>query len=160
VHVRGFSTISAFAEARPTASLQQLAEELRADGRTLGLSARAWALQLAELWREDAEQVGAAGIKRMARRLLVSELAAAIPNGWLARWTDTHDARAAASLLSTALAQWGAYLGPSCKQHVARLCTAMIDAGYAGTIPAGWLPKDPDDVVLIDLFARYWTEPP
>lgn len=55
-----------------------------------------------ELWREDAEQTGEAGIERMARRLLVGELAAAIPNGWLARWSDTHDARAAASKLSTA----------------------------------------------------------
>jgi hypothetical protein len=94
--------ITAFAEAQPTASLQQLADDLRADGRTLGLSAGAWALQLAELRRKDAEQVGAAGIERMAQRLLVSELASAIPTGWLARWTDTHDARAAASKLSTA----------------------------------------------------------
>src|SRR5438270_11986144 len=101
VHVRGFSTITAFTEARPTASLQQLADDLRADGRTLGQSAGEWARQLAELWREDAEQVGAAGIARLARRPLVSELAAAIPNGLRSRWTVTHDARAAASALPT-----------------------------------------------------------
>ena len=133
VQARGFSTITAFVDARPTASLRQLADDLHADGRAPALSPDAWESQLAALWREDAEQIGAAGIERMARRLLVGELAAAIPAGWRARWTDTHDARAAASKLSTALSQWGAYLGPSCKQAVARLGTAMIDEGYAGT---------------------------
>ncbi|TMQ15818.1 MAG: hypothetical protein E6J90_14335 [Deltaproteobacteria bacterium] len=159
VHACGFRTITAFAEARPTASLRQLADDLQADGRSLGLSPGAWERQLAELWREEAELLGAAGIERMARRLLVGELAAAIPKGWLARWTDTHDARAAASKLSTALSQWGVYLGPSHKQTAARLCNAMIERGYTGAIPAGWLPRDPDDVILLELFTRHWTEP-
>lgn len=47
VHVRGFSTITAFAEVRPTASLRQLIDDLHADGRTLGLPADAWERQLA-----------------------------------------------------------------------------------------------------------------
>jgi hypothetical protein len=35
----------------------------------------------------------------------------------------------------------------------------MIEDAYAGLIAPGWLPRDPDDAVLVELFVRHWTGP-
>jgi hypothetical protein len=157
VHARRFASITAFADAQPTSSLRRLADDLRASSARSGVSVEEIRRELAVLWREEAERLGTSAIERMARRFLVGELHDALPKGWLASWTDTHDARATAGRLSAGISAWLDDVGERHRSEAIHLRAALFDVETAGTIRTGWLPADADDVLLVSLFAHHWS---
>jgi hypothetical protein len=98
VRERGYASLTAFAEARPTASLVALAEELGEDDIA--------AAQVFSGLVTEAEQSGQ--VSRLVRGQLVRELSQHLPNGWPAVLDDATRFEAA-----HALARWSSRLPPS-----------------------------------------------
>lgn len=129
VRERGSSSLTAFAEARPTASLVSLAEEL---GEEDVNAVQVFSGLVAEA--ERSQQV-----TRLVRGQLVRELWECLPNGWppvLDRKTRFEVARA--------LAGWYSFTPETHKERVDRAGDALL----ANPPPAGWRPSGPDDELL------------
>lgn len=129
VRERGYDSLTTFAEARPTASLVELAEELGA-GEVAGVQV------FSELVNEAHRSKR---LTRLARGQLVRELSEFLPNGWPAELTD--DARTEVAI---ALGQWSAYTPEPLRERVARAGDALM----ATPPPPGWRPLGPDDELL------------
>ncbi|WP_342380758.1 NUDIX hydrolase [Myxococcus stipitatus] len=129
VRERGYDSVTAFAEDRPTASLVALAEELGPDD-VAGVQVFKGLVAEAERSKR---------LTRLARGQLVRELSEALPNGWPAVLDD--DARMEAAI---ALGQWAAYTPEPLLERVRSASGALL----ANPPPAGWRPLGPDDELL------------
>ncbi|WP_224366306.1 NUDIX hydrolase [Hyalangium versicolor] len=129
VRERGYDSVTAFAEDRPTASLVALAEELGPDD-VAGVQVFKGLVAEAERSKK---------LTRLARGQLVRELSKFLPTGWPAVLDD--DARMEVAIV---LGQWSAYTPEPLLERV-RLAG---DALLANPPPAGWRPLGPDDELL------------
>ncbi|WP_257445993.1 NUDIX hydrolase [Archangium lipolyticum] len=132
VRERGYDSLTAFAEARPTASLLALAEELGKDDLA--------AVQVFSGLVAEAER--GRRVTRLVRGQLVRELAEALPDGWPAMLDDANRFKVA-----VALARWGTYTPETHKERVDRASDVLL----ATPPPPGWCPLGPDDEVLRSL---------
>ncbi|WP_083892286.1 NUDIX hydrolase [Corallococcus coralloides] len=125
----GYDSLTAFAEARPTASLVALAEELGRDDVA--------GVQVFKGLVEEAARTHR--VTRLVRSPFVREFAKGLPNGWPAVLDD--DARMD---VAVALGQWSAYTPETHEAHVRRAGDALL----AHPPPPGWRPLSPDDELL------------
>lgn len=129
VRERGYDSLTAYAEARPTASLVELAEEL-GEGEVAGVQVFSGLVAEAERSKQTT---------RLVRGQLVRELVGSLPNGWPAVLD-----RANRFLVAKALGMWAAYTPETHKERVDRAGDALL----ANPPPAGWRPLGPDDELL------------
>ncbi|MGZ3459542.1 MAG: NUDIX hydrolase [Archangium sp.] len=132
VRERGYDSLTAFAEARPTASLVALAEELGPDD-VAGV--QVFSGLLAEAERKNQ-------VTRLVRGQLVRELCAHLPNGWPAVLDDTNRFDVA-----HAFGAWIALTPEPHKERTRQVRTALL----ATPPPPGWFPRGPDDELLLTL---------
>ena len=125
---RGYSSLTAFADARPTASLVELAEELGDD--VAGVQVFKGLVEEAERHRQ---------LTRLVRGQLVRELSESLPNGWPAVMDDANRFKVA-----QALGAWSAYTPTTHEERVRRAGDALL----ATPPPPGWRPLGPDDELL------------
>ncbi|OJT23254.1 NUDIX hydrolase [Archangium sp. Cb G35] len=128
----GYDSLTAFAEARPTASLLALADELGPDDIA--------AVQVFSGLVAEAER--SRKVTRLVRGQLVRELAEALPNGWPAVLDDENRLKAA-----MALAHWSAYTPETHEERVDKVGDLLL----ATPPPPGWLPRGPNDELLLTL---------
>jgi hypothetical protein len=132
VRERGYDSLTAFADARPTASLVALAEELGPDD-VAGVQVLSGLLAEAER-REQ--------VTRLVRGLLVRELWSCLPNGWPAVLDDANRFKVA-----KALGVWVTLTPEDHKERADRAGDALL-----ATPPSpGWRPLGPDDELLLTL---------
>jgi hypothetical protein len=132
VRERGYDSLTAFAEARPTASLVALAEELGPDDVA--------GVQVFEGLVAEAERKNQ--VTRLVRGQLVRELSDSLPNGWPAVLDDANRFKVA-----RALGLWSSFAPTTHEERV----TKAGDALLATPPPPGWLPRGPDDELLLTL---------
>jgi hypothetical protein len=130
VRERGYDSLTAFAEARPTASLVALAEELGEDD-IAGVQVFSGLVAEAERSKKQ--------LTRLVRGQLVRELVECLPNGWPAVMDD--EARLA---IAEALGFWSAHTPETHEQRVEQVSDALL----ASPPPPGWRPLGPDDELL------------
>jgi len=129
VRERGYESLTAFAEARPTASLVALAEELGPDD-VAGVQVFSGLVAEAERSKK---------LTRLVRGQLVRELSQHLPDGWPAVMDDENRFKAA-----RALAGWYSFTPEPHKERVDQVSDALM----ATPPPPGWRPLDPDDELL------------
>jgi hypothetical protein len=132
VRERGYDSLTAFAEARPTASLVALAEELGQDD-VAGV--QVFSGLVAEAERNNR-------VTRLVRGQLVRELCACLSNGWPTVLDDANRFDVAHAL--------GAWIGFTPETHKER-ARKVGDALLAAPPPPGWRPLGPDDELLLTL---------
>ncbi|WP_309896301.1 NUDIX hydrolase [Archangium sp.] len=132
VRERGYDSLTAFAEARPTASLVALAEELGPDDIA--------AVQVFSGLVAEAER--SRKVTRLVRGQLVRELSQHLPNGWPAVLDD-----ATRFDVAHALARWTTYTPTTHKERVKRAGDALL----ATPPPPGWRPLGPEEELLLTL---------
>jgi hypothetical protein len=132
VRERGYDSLTAFAEARPTASLLELADELGPDDIA--------AVQVFSGLVAEAER--SRKVTRLVRGQLVRELAQHLPNGWPAVLDD-----ATRFDVAHALARWTTYTPETHKERVKQARAAL----RTSPPPPGWRPLGPDDELLLTL---------
>ncbi|ATB43395.1 NUDIX hydrolase [Cystobacter fuscus] len=132
VRERGYDSLTAFAEARPTSSLVELADELGTDDIA--------AVQVFSGLVAEAER--SRKVTRLVRGQLVRELAEALPNGWPAVMDD--EARLEVAM---ALGSWFGFTPVTHQERVDRVSNALL----ATPPPPGWRPLGPDDELLLTL---------
>jgi hypothetical protein len=132
VRERGYSSITAFAEARPTASLVELADEL---GRDDVAGVQVFSGLLAEAERNHQ-------VTRLVRGQLVRELFNHLPKGWPEVLDDANRFDVA-----HALARWSTYTPETHEKRVEQAGDRLL----ATPPPAGWRPLGPDDDLLLML---------
>jgi len=132
VRERGYDSLTAFAEARPTASLVALAEEL---GKDEVAGAQVFGLLVDEADRSHR-------LTRLVRGQLVRELWESLPDGWPAVLDDANRFKVA-----MALGSWSAYTPETHKERVKQARAAL----RAAPPPPGWRPLGPDDELLLTL---------
>ncbi|RKH52604.1 NUDIX hydrolase [Corallococcus llansteffanensis] len=125
----GYESLTAFAEARPTASLVALAEELGPDDVA--------GVQVYNGLVAEAER--AHRVTRLVRGQLVRELCAHLPNGWPAVLDDANRFKVA-----KALGLWSGITPETHEERVRRVGDALL----ANPPPPGWRPLGPDDELL------------
>jgi hypothetical protein len=133
VRGRGYTSLTAFAEARPTASLVELAEELGEDDVN---AVQVFSGLVAEAERSPKQ------LTRLVRGQLVRELSEALPDGWPSVMDDE-----SRFTVAEALAFWSAYTPETHKERVEQVSTALL----ATPPPPGWRPLGPDDELLLML---------
>ena len=132
VRKRGYDSLTAFAETRPTASLVALAEELGKDDIN--------AVQVFSGLVAEAER--SHQLTRLVRSQLVRELAQHLPGGWPAMLDDANRFSVA-----QALARWSTYTPETHEQRVDQVSDALLSSSP----PPGWRPLGPDDELLLTL---------
>jgi glycine/D-amino acid oxidase-like deaminating enzyme len=132
VRERGYDSLTAFANARPTASLVALAEELGQED-VVGVQVLSGLLAEAEQRKQ---------VTRFVRDVLVRELSECLPNGWPAVLDDANRFKVA-----KALGSWIADTPETHKERVRQVRTALL----ATPPPPGWRPLGPDDELLLTL---------
>jgi hypothetical protein len=132
VRERGYESLTAFAEARPTASLVALADELGEDDVN--------AVQVFSGLVAEAER--SHQLTRLVRGQLVRELAQHLPNGWPAVLDDSTRFEVA-----HALARWSTYTPETHEKRVKQARAAL----RTNPPPPGWRPLGPDDELLLSL---------
>jgi hypothetical protein len=132
VRERGYTSLTAFAEARPTESLVALAEEL-------GEGAIS-AVQLFSGLVAEAER--SHQVTRLVRGQLVRELSQGLPDGWPAV-LDEADRFKVAKLLGL----WSAFTPETHQARVEQVGDALLTTPP----PPGWRPLGPDDELLLTL---------
>jgi hypothetical protein len=131
VRERGYDSLTAFAEARPTLPLVELAEELGDDLN---------AVQVFEGLVAEAER--SHQLTRLVRSQFVRELSENLPNGWPAVMDD--EARMEVAI---ALGSWFGFTPATHEERVRKVNAALI----AHPPPPGWRPLGPDDKLLRSL---------
>ncbi|ATB47458.1 NUDIX hydrolase [Corallococcus macrosporus] len=129
VRERGYDSLTAFAESRPTSSLVALAEELGPD-------------DVAGVQVYDGlvvEAVRSKQVTRLVRGQLVRELWGSLPDGWPAVLDDT-----SRFAVAKALGPWIAYTPETHKERARAVRTSLL----VDPPPAGWRPRGPDDELL------------
>jgi hypothetical protein len=129
VRERGYDSLTAFAEARPTASLVALAEELGPDD-VAGV--QVFSVLVAEAERNHQ-------VTRLVRGQLVRELCACLPNGWPAALDDANRFK-----IAKALGLWSSFTPTTHEERVRRAGDALL----ATPPPPGWRPLSADDELL------------
>ncbi|NTX38448.1 NUDIX hydrolase [Myxococcus sp. CA033] len=129
VRARGYDSLTTFAEARPTASLVELAEEL---GKDDVAGVQVFTGLVAEAERSNK-------VTRLVRGQFVRELSQHLPNGWPAAQDETHRFDVA-----SALARWSSYTPETHEERVRQARQAL----RATPPPPGWRPLGPDDELL------------
>ncbi len=129
IRERGYASLTAFAEARPTASLVALAEELGEDDVN--------AVQVFSGLVAEAER--SHQLTRLVRGQLVRELWELLPDGWPAVMDDANRFQVA-----HALARWTTYTPETHQERVRQVRAAL----RTDPPPAGWRPLGPDDELL------------
>jgi hypothetical protein len=129
VRERGYESLTAFAEARPTASLVALAEELGEDDVN---AVQVFSGLVAEAERRQQ-------LTRLVRGQFVRELSESFPNGWPAVLDDSTRFE-----LAHALARWGSFTPETHQERVDQVSDALL----ATPPPPGWRPLGPDDELL------------
>ncbi len=132
VRERGYDSLTAFANARPTASLVALADELGKDD-VAGVQVLSGLLAEAEQRKQ---------VTRFVRDVLVRMLCQSLPNGWPAVLDDTNRFKVA-----KALGSWFAYTPETHKDRADKAGDALL----ATPPPPGWRPLGPDDELLLTL---------
>ncbi|HYO66783.1 MAG TPA: NUDIX hydrolase [Archangium sp.] len=132
VRERGYDSLTAFAEARPTASLVELAEELGPDD-VAGVQVFSGLLAEAERRKQ---------VTRLVRGVLVRMLFQSLPEGWPSVMDD-----ATRGEIAMALGTWTAYTPETHKERVKQARAAL----RATPPPPGWRPLGPDDALLLTL---------
>ncbi|MBN8227823.1 NUDIX hydrolase [Corallococcus macrosporus] len=132
VRERGYASITAFADARPTASLVDLAEELGKDD-IAGVQI------LNELFAEAEQR---RQVTRFVRDVLARLLSQSLPNGWPAVVDDVTRFQ-----IAKALGSWSVYI-PDAYQDRA---DQVMETLRAQPPPTGWRPLGPDDELLLTL---------
>jgi hypothetical protein len=132
VRERGHDSLTAFAEARPTASLVDLAEELGKDDLN--------AVQVFSGLVAEAER--SKRLTRLTRGQFVRELYECLPDGWPTVMDD-----ATRFKVAKALGSWTAFTPETHKERV-RQARAVLRATPP---PPGWRPLGPDDELLLTL---------
>ena len=132
VRERGYASLTAFAEARPTASLVALAEELGPDD-VAGVQVFSGLVAEAERSRR---------VPRLVRGQLVRELSQRIPEGWPAVLDDANRFKVA-----KALSSWLSFTPETHEERARQIMTALL----ATPPPPGWRPLGPDDEFLLML---------
>jgi hypothetical protein len=159
VRERGFASVAAFAEAHPTWSTIELADELSTDHPARLNQSDVAADQVVSIWREEAHSVGDDAFSRFARQLLVGELHRRLPEGWRSEWQSA-EAQPAGSRRDSLGAFWIGSMTERYEAMAERVFDAMDAAGASGFLPSGWLPAGADDPLLIEIFRRHWREKP
>jgi hypothetical protein len=129
VRERGYESLTAFAEARPTASLRALAEELGEDDVN--------AVQVFSGLVAEAER--SHRVTRLVRGQLVRELSQHLSNGWPAVLDDANRFKVA-----MALGSWSGFTPETHLERVSQTSAALL----ASPPPPGWCPLGPDDELL------------
>jgi hypothetical protein len=129
VHERGYESLTAFAEARPTASLVALAEELGEDDVN--------AVQVFSGLVAEAER--SHRLTRLVRGQLVRELSECLPEGWPAVLDDANRFKVA-----NALANWSSFTPDTYQERVTQVRAALRTTPP----PPGWRPLSPDDELI------------
>ncbi|WP_309896304.1 NUDIX hydrolase [Archangium sp.] len=132
VRERGYDSLTAFAEARPTASLVALAEELGPDD-VAGV--QVFKGLVAEAERNNR-------VTRLVRAQFVRELHECLPNGWPAVMDDANRFKVA-----HALGSWSSFTPETHEERVRQARAAL----RATPPQPGWLPRGPDDELLLTL---------
>ncbi len=132
VRERGYDSLTAFAEARPTASLVALAEELGDDDIN--------AVQVFSGLVAEAER--SHQLTRLVRGQLVRELFNGLPNGWPAVMDDANRFKVA-----KALGSWFGFTPESHEERAEQVMAAL----RTSPPPPGWRPLGPDDELLLTL---------
>ncbi len=132
VRERGYASLTAFAEARPTASLVELAEELGQDD-IAGVQVFSGLVDEAERSHQ---------LTRLVRGQLVRELSECLPGGWPAIMDDANRFK-----IAKALSSWSAYTPETHEKRVEQARAAL----RAMPPPPGWRPLGPDDELLLTL---------
>ncbi|PTL78904.1 NUDIX hydrolase [Vitiosangium sp. GDMCC 1.1324] len=132
VRKHGYHSLTAFAEARPTASLVALAKELGRDDIA--------GVQVFQGLVEEAER--SHKVTRLVRGQFVRELYESLPDGWPVVLDDANRFKVA-----KALGSWIAFT-PETHEERARKAS---DALLATPPPPGWRPLGPDDELLLTL---------
>ncbi|WP_309896233.1 NUDIX hydrolase [Archangium sp.] len=132
IRERGYDSLTAFAEARPTASLVALAEELGPDDIA--------GVQVFEGLVAEAERKNQ--VTRLVRGQLVRELWACLPNGWPSVLDDANRFKVA-----KAIGLWSSFAPTTHEKRVEQARAAL----RASPPPPGWLPRGPDDELLLTL---------
>ncbi len=132
VRERGYESLTSFAEARPTASLVALAEELGEDDIT---GVQVFSGLVAEAERSKR-------LTRLVRGQFVRELYEALPDGWPTVMDDANRFKVA-----KALGMWSAYTPETHEGRVDQVRAAL----RASPPPPGWRPLGPDDELLLTL---------
>jgi len=129
VRERGYDSLTAFAEARPTASLVALAEDL-GPGDLAGV--QVFSGLVAEAERNNQ-------VTRLVRGHLVRELWGCLPEGWPAVLDDANRFKVA-----KAFGLWSGFTPETHKERVRQARAALL----ANPPPPGWRPLGPDDELL------------
>jgi hypothetical protein len=129
VRERGYESLTAFAEARPTASLVALAEELEEEDIN--------AVQVFSGLVAEAER--SHQLTRLVRGQLVRELSEFLPDGWPAVLDDENRFKVA-----NAIASWISFTPEPQKERARQVRTVLL----ATPPPPGWRPLGPDDEFL------------
>jgi hypothetical protein len=132
VRERGYDSLTAFANARPTVSLVALAEELGKDD-VAGVQVLSGLLAEAEQRKQ---------VTRFVRDVLVRELSECLPDGWPAVLDDANRFKVAKAL--------GSWFADTPETHRER-ADKVSDALLATPPPPGWRPLGPDDELLLSL---------
>lgn len=129
VRERGYDSLTAFAAARPTASLVALARELGPDDIA---GVQVFKGLVAEAERNNQ-------VTRLVRGQLVRELWECLPNGWPSVLDD-----AIRFDVAHALGSWVTFTPGTHKERADKAGDALL----AKPPPPGWLPLGPDDELL------------
>ncbi|HYO55718.1 NUDIX hydrolase [Archangium sp.] len=132
IHERGYDSLTAFAEARPTLPLVELAQELGGDDVN--------AVQVFSGLVAEAERSNR--LTRLVRGQLVRELWESLPNGWPSVLDD--EARLEVAI---ALGSWSAFTPVTHEERARQVMAALL----ATPPPPGWRPLGPDDELLLTL---------
>ncbi len=132
VRERGYSSLTAFANDRPTASLVALAEELGPND-IAGVQVLSGLLAEAEQRKQ---------VTRFVRDVLVRMLSQSLPDGWPAVLDDANRFKVA-----KAIGRWFAYTPDTYKERADKAGDALL----ATPPPPGWRPLSPDDELLLTL---------
>ncbi len=132
LHERGYDSLTAFADARPTASLVELAEEL---GEEDVNAVQVFSGLVAEAERSHR-------LTRLVRGQLVRELSEGLPDGWPCLLDDANRFKVARTL-----GLWTSYTPETHKERVKQVGDALL----ATPPPPGWRPLGPDDELLLTL---------
>ncbi|WP_076606307.1 NUDIX hydrolase [Cystobacter fuscus] len=132
VRERGYDSLTAFAEARPTASLVALAKELGKDD-IAGVQVFQGLVAEAERSHE---------LTRLVRGQFVRELYESLPDGWPTVMNDANRFKVA-----KALGSWTAFTPESHEERVRQARSVL----RATPPPPGWRPLGPDDELLLSL---------
>lgn len=132
VRERGYESLTAFAEAHPTASLVELADRL-GPGDIAAVQVFSGLVAEAERSRK---------VTRLVRGQFVRELLECLPDGWPAELDGSNQFK-----IAKALASWTAFT-PTTHEDRARKAG---DALLTTPPPPGWRPLGPDDALLLML---------